>query len=77
MVVVKQRSGQQKPATSSVETTINKNAQATLSSIRHTIRKNKYCLGLHMAAICRVSTILWSQKPITVKRKQYCPTKSF
>uniref|UniRef100_A0A8C5XK91 Large ribosomal subunit protein eL28 n=1 Tax=Microcebus murinus TaxID=30608 RepID=A0A8C5XK91_MICMU len=54
VVVMKRRSGQRKPATSYVRTTINKNARATLSSIRHMIRKNKYrpdlrmvsCLGL-------------------------------
>uniref|UniRef100_A0A2K5EKP4 Large ribosomal subunit protein eL28 n=1 Tax=Aotus nancymaae TaxID=37293 RepID=A0A2K5EKP4_AOTNA len=42
VVVMKRRSGQRKPATSYVRTTINKNARATLSSIRHMIRKNKY-----------------------------------
>ncbi|KAI4546133.1 hypothetical protein MG293_002688 [Ovis ammon polii] len=43
--------GQCKLATSYVWTTINKNAQATLSSIQHMIRKNKYHLDLHMATI--------------------------
>ncbi|KAH0507170.1 60S ribosomal protein L28 [Microtus ochrogaster] len=42
MMVMKRRSGQRKPATSYVRTTIKKNARATLSSIRHMIRKNKY-----------------------------------
>uniref|UniRef100_A0AC11DSW7 Uncharacterized protein n=1 Tax=Ovis aries TaxID=9940 RepID=A0AC11DSW7_SHEEP len=56
--------GQCKLATSYVWTTINKNAQATLSSIQHMIRKNKYHLDLHMAAIHRASTILRSQKPV-------------
>ncbi|KAK7813334.1 hypothetical protein U0070_015531 [Myodes glareolus] len=35
VVVMKRRSGQRKPATSYVRTTINKNTRATLSSIRH------------------------------------------
>uniref|UniRef100_A0A8C2SJ43 Large ribosomal subunit protein eL28 n=1 Tax=Capra hircus TaxID=9925 RepID=A0A8C2SJ43_CAPHI len=56
--------GQCKLATSYVWTTINKNAQATLSSIQHMIQKNKYHLDLRMAAIRRASTILHSQKPV-------------
>uniref|UniRef100_A0A452E412 Large ribosomal subunit protein eL28 n=1 Tax=Capra hircus TaxID=9925 RepID=A0A452E412_CAPHI len=59
--------GQCKLATSYVWTTINKNAQATLSSIQHMIQKNKYHLDLRMAAIHRASTILHSQKPVMVK----------
>ena len=59
--------GQCKLATSYVWTTINKNAQATLSSIQHMIQKNKYHLDLRMAAIRRASTILHSQKPVMVK----------
>uniref|UniRef100_A0A2K6EWU7 Large ribosomal subunit protein eL28 n=1 Tax=Propithecus coquereli TaxID=379532 RepID=A0A2K6EWU7_PROCO len=58
VVVMKRRSGQRKPATSYVPTTINKNARATLSSIRHMIRKNKYRPDLRMAAIRRASAIL-------------------
>ncbi|XP_059941347.1 large ribosomal subunit protein eL28 isoform X1 [Mesoplodon densirostris] len=49
VVVMKRRSGQRKPATSYVRTTINKNARATLSSIRHMIRKNKYRPDLRMS----------------------------
>uniref|UniRef100_A0A8D2GT37 Large ribosomal subunit protein eL28 n=1 Tax=Urocitellus parryii TaxID=9999 RepID=A0A8D2GT37_UROPR len=48
VVVMKRRSGQRKPATNYVRTTINKNARATLSSIRHMIRKNKYRPDLRM-----------------------------
>ncbi|XP_050627776.1 60S ribosomal protein L28 isoform X1 [Macaca thibetana thibetana] len=76
VVVIKRRSGQRKPATSYVRTTINKNARATLSSIRHMIRKNKYRPDLRMAAIRRASAILRSQKPVMVKRKRTRPTKS-
>ncbi|MEJ1287711.1 ribosomal protein L28 [Cricetulus griseus] len=76
VVVMKRRSGQRKPATSYVRTTINKNARATLSSIRHMIRKNKYRPDLRMAAIRRASAILRSQKPVVVKRKRTRPTKS-
>uniref|UniRef100_A0A452VKL6 Large ribosomal subunit protein eL28 n=1 Tax=Ursus maritimus TaxID=29073 RepID=A0A452VKL6_URSMA len=76
VVVRKRRSGQRKPATSYVRTTINKNARATLSSIRHMIRKNKYRPDLRMAAIRRASAILRSQKPVMVKRKRARPTKS-
>ncbi|XP_017502728.3 large ribosomal subunit protein eL28 isoform X2 [Manis javanica] len=76
VVVMKRRSGQRKPATSYVRTTINKNARATLSSIRHMIRKNKYRPDLRMAAIRRASAILRSQKPVMVKRKRARPTKS-
>ena len=46
VVVMKQRSGQQKPATSYVWTIINKNTWATLNTIQHIIHKNKYCLYL-------------------------------
>uniref|UniRef100_A0A9L0RPN6 Large ribosomal subunit protein eL28 n=1 Tax=Equus caballus TaxID=9796 RepID=A0A9L0RPN6_HORSE len=76
VVVMKRRSGQRKPATSYVRTTINKNARATLSSIRHMIRRNKYRPDLRMAAIRRASAILRSQKPVMVKRKRTRPTKS-
>ncbi|XP_045148316.1 60S ribosomal protein L28 [Echinops telfairi] len=76
VVVLKRRTGQRKPATSYVRTTINKNARATLSSIRHMIRKNKYRPDLRMAAIRRASAILRSQKPVMVKRKRTRPTKS-
>ncbi|XP_019293438.1 60S ribosomal protein L28 [Panthera pardus] len=76
VVVMKRRSGQRKPATSYVRTTINKNARATLSSIRHMIRKNKYRPDLRMAAIRRASAILRSQKPVMVKRRRARPTKS-
>ncbi|XP_055266716.1 60S ribosomal protein L28 isoform X1 [Moschus berezovskii] len=76
VVVMKRRSGQRKPATSYVRTTINKNARATLSSIRHMIRKNKYRPDLRMAAIRRASAILRSQKPVMVKRKPSRPSKS-
>ncbi|XP_064232433.1 large ribosomal subunit protein eL28-like [Aotus nancymaae] len=76
VVVMKRRSGQRKPATSYVRTTINKNARATLSSIRHMICKNKYRPDLRMAAVRRASAILRSQKPVMVKRKRTCATKS-
>ncbi|XP_041515688.1 60S ribosomal protein L28-like [Microtus oregoni] len=71
VVVMKCRSGQRKLATSYVRTTINKNARATLSSIRHMYRPN-----LRMAAIRRASAILQSQKPVVMKRKRTRPTKS-
>ncbi|EPY72703.1 60S ribosomal protein L28-like [Camelus ferus] len=71
LVVMKQRSRQPKPATFCVRTTTNKNARATLSSIRHMIR-----MDLRVAAIRRARAILHSQKPVMVKRKQTRPTKS-
>ncbi|KAB0388766.1 hypothetical protein E2I00_000722 [Balaenoptera physalus] len=51
VVVMKRRSSQRKAAASYMRTTINKNARATLSGIRHVIRKNKYRPGLRVAAI--------------------------
>ncbi|XP_032951176.1 60S ribosomal protein L28-like [Rhinolophus ferrumequinum] len=53
VVIMKQRSGQRKPATSYMQTTGNKTARATLSSIRHMIRKNKYRPDLLMEVIRR------------------------
>ncbi|XP_036029792.1 60S ribosomal protein L28-like [Onychomys torridus] len=76
VVVMKCRSGQRRPSTSYVKTTINKNAWATLSSIRHVIQKNKYRPDLCMAVIRRARAILPSQKPMVVKRKRPCPTRS-
>uniref|UniRef100_A0A8C9IBS8 Large ribosomal subunit protein eL28 n=1 Tax=Piliocolobus tephrosceles TaxID=591936 RepID=A0A8C9IBS8_9PRIM len=76
VVVTTRRSGQRKPATPYVWTTINKNARATLSSSRHMIRKNKYRPDQRMAAIRRASATLRSQKPVMVKRKRTLPTKS-
>uniref|UniRef100_A0A2I3GPK4 Large ribosomal subunit protein eL28 n=1 Tax=Nomascus leucogenys TaxID=61853 RepID=A0A2I3GPK4_NOMLE len=76
VVVMKRRSGQPKPATSYARTTSNKNARAILSGIRHMILKNKHLPDLRMAAICRASAILRSQKPVMVKQKRTRPTKS-
>ncbi|KAL1776749.1 60S ribosomal protein L28 [Sigmodon hispidus] len=78
MVVMKCRSGKRKPTINYLRTTINKNAQATHSSIRDMIRKNKYHPNLHMAAIRRASVILHSQKPVVMKRKHAhaSPTRS-
>ncbi|XP_028928519.1 60S ribosomal protein L28 [Ornithorhynchus anatinus] len=76
VVVLKRRAGQRKPATSYVRTTINKNARATLSSLRHIIRKNKYRKDLRMAALRRASAILRSQKPVVVKKKRARTPKS-
>ncbi|KAM7154798.1 large ribosomal subunit protein eL28-like [Molossus nigricans] len=58
VVIIKQRSGQRKPAISYMQTTINKNAWATLSNTWHMILKNKYHPDLHLVAIHRASAIL-------------------
>nr|XP_039316542.1 60S ribosomal protein L28-like [Saimiri boliviensis boliviensis] len=76
VLVMKRRSGQRKPATSCVQTTISKNARATLNSIRHMTRKNKYRPDLGMAAVHKASAILRSQKAVMMKRRRTCPTKS-
>nr|XP_032648959.1 60S ribosomal protein L28 [Chelonoidis abingdonii] len=68
--------GQRKPATSYEKTTINKNARATLNSLRHIIRKNNYRKDLRMAALRRASAILRSQKPVVVKKKRTRATKT-
>uniref|UniRef100_A0A8K9WZW2 Large ribosomal subunit protein eL28 n=1 Tax=Oncorhynchus mykiss TaxID=8022 RepID=A0A8K9WZW2_ONCMY len=71
VIVLKKRAGQRKPATSYEKITINKNSRATLSSLRHIIRKNNYRKDLRMAALRRASAILMSQKPVvkgTMKR---------
>ncbi|XP_063066129.1 60S ribosomal protein L28 [Engraulis encrasicolus] len=69
VVVLKKRAGQRKPVASYEKITINKNARATLSSLRHIIRKNHYRRDLRMAAVRRASAILRSQKPVVVKKK--------
>ncbi|XP_053218849.1 60S ribosomal protein L28-like [Podarcis raffonei] len=76
VVVLKKRTGQQKPAASYEKITINKNACATLSSLCHIIRKNNYHKDLRMAALRRASAILRSQKPVVVKKKQTRATKA-
>ncbi|CAM5130915.1 unnamed protein product [Natator depressus] len=76
VVVLKKRAGQRKPATCYEKTTINKNARATLSSLRHIIRKNSYRKDLRMAALRRASAILRSQKPVVVKKKRTRATKT-
>ncbi|XP_042333158.1 60S ribosomal protein L28 [Sceloporus undulatus] len=76
VVVLKKRAGQRKPATSYEKITINKNARATLSSLRHIIRKNNYRKDLRMAALRRASAILRSQKPVVVKKKRTRATKA-
>ncbi|KAI1904772.1 hypothetical protein AGOR_G00009130 [Albula goreensis] len=70
VVVLKKRAGQRKPATLYEKITINKNSRATLSSLRHIIRKNNYRKDLRMAALRRASAILKSQKPVVVKKKR-------
>ncbi|XP_060226088.1 large ribosomal subunit protein eL28-like [Meriones unguiculatus] len=75
VVVVMRQIRSAKPATS-VRTTVNKNARATLSSIRYMIPKNRYHPDLRMAAICRASAILRSQKPVVVRRKMTRPSKN-
>nr|ACN10150.1 60S ribosomal protein L28 [Salmo salar]ACN12501.1 60S ribosomal protein L28 [Salmo salar] len=70
VVVLKKRAGQRKPATSYEKITINKNSRATLSSLRHIIRKNNYRKDLRMAALRRASAILMSQKPVVVKKRR-------
>uniref|UniRef100_A0A8D0B0E5 60S ribosomal protein L28 n=1 Tax=Salvator merianae TaxID=96440 RepID=A0A8D0B0E5_SALMN len=56
--------------------TINKNTRATLSSLRHIIRKNNYRKDLRMAALRHASAILRSQKPVVAKKKQTRATKT-
>ncbi|KAK1884308.1 60S ribosomal protein L28 [Dissostichus eleginoides] len=70
VVVLKKRKGQHKPASSYEKITINKNARATLNSVRHIISKSKYRKDLRMAALRRASAILKSQKPVVVKKKR-------
>uniref|UniRef100_A0A3P8X747 Large ribosomal subunit protein eL28 n=2 Tax=Esox lucius TaxID=8010 RepID=A0A3P8X747_ESOLU len=70
VVVLKKRAGQRKPATSYEKITINKNSRATLSSLRHIIRKNNYRKDLRMAALRRASAILMSQKHVVVKKRR-------
>lgn len=49
--------GQHKPASSYEKITINKNSRATLNSLRHIIRKNKYRKDLRMVRF--ISTVDW------------------
>ncbi|XP_036110519.1 60S ribosomal protein L28-like [Molossus molossus] len=84
LVVMKRRSGRRKPVTSYVRTTINKNAWATLSSTPYLIRKNKYLLDLHMAAIHRaqpevrdVSFSLASSSTVFLFQFQQLPVSQF
>ncbi|XP_028665072.1 60S ribosomal protein L28 [Erpetoichthys calabaricus] len=76
VVVLKKRAGQRKPVSSYEKITINKNSRATLNSLRHIIRKNKYRKDLRMAALRRASAILKSQKPVIVKKKRTRAAKS-
>ncbi|XP_053307457.1 60S ribosomal protein L28 [Spea bombifrons] len=70
IVILKKRTGQRKPATSYEKITVNKNSRATLSSLRHIIRKNNYRKDLRMAALRRASAIIRSQKPVVLKKKR-------
>ncbi|KAM9568924.1 large ribosomal subunit protein eL28-like isoform 1-T5 [Salvelinus alpinus] len=70
VVVLKKRAGQRKPATSYEKITINKNSRATLSSLRHIIRKNNYRKDLRMAVLRRASAILMSQKRVVVVKRR-------
>ena len=70
LVVLKKRSGQRKPAASYDRISIRRNARATLSSLRHLVRKNRYRPDLRMAALRRASAILRSQRPLLVRKKR-------
>ncbi|XP_063312786.1 large ribosomal subunit protein eL28-like [Pelobates fuscus] len=70
VVILKKCAGQHKPVTSYEKITINKNPRATLSSVRHIIRKNNYRKDLRMAALRRARAILKTQKPVVVKKKR-------
>ncbi|XP_064878799.1 large ribosomal subunit protein eL28-like isoform X1 [Oncorhynchus nerka] len=70
VVVLKKRAGQRKPANSYEKITINKNSRATLSSLRHIIRKSNYRKDLRMAALRRASAILMSQKRVVVVKRR-------
>ncbi|XP_031433837.1 60S ribosomal protein L28-like [Clupea harengus] len=76
VVMLKKRAGQRKPANCYEKITVNKNARATLSSLRHIIRKNHYRRDLRMSALRRASAILRSQKPVVVKKKRTRATKT-
>ncbi|CAM2118617.1 unnamed protein product [Caretta caretta] len=76
VVELKKRAVQRKPATSYEKTAINKNAQATLNSLRHIIHKNSFCKDLCMSALRCASAILQSQKPVVVKKKRTWATKT-
>uniref|UniRef100_G1MMG8 Large ribosomal subunit protein eL28 n=3 Tax=Ailuropoda melanoleuca TaxID=9646 RepID=G1MMG8_AILME len=76
VAAMKRRSGHRKLATSYVQTTMNKNAQGPLNSIRYTILEYKYGPDLHMTAILRAPAILLNQKPVMEKRQWARPTES-
>ncbi|XP_042829872.1 60S ribosomal protein L28-like [Panthera tigris] len=76
VVVMKRRSLQGKPTTPYLWTTMNKNAPATLRSIRHSIHKNKDHPDPYVAAIRTASAIPRRQKPVTVKRKRPAPPRA-
>ncbi|XP_049500841.1 60S ribosomal protein L28-like [Panthera uncia] len=76
VVVMKRRSLQGKPTTPYLWTTMNKNAPATLGSIRHRIHTNKDHPDPYVAAIRTASAIPRRQKPVTVKRKRPAPPRA-
>lgn len=84
VIVMKCRSSQCKPATLYMRNTINRNAPATLCSIRSMIQKKKIQKNMIQSiALIRESRpssepvpSCEAQKPVVVKRKWTCPTKS-
>ncbi|CAF0806044.1 unnamed protein product [Didymodactylos carnosus] len=59
----------QKPAKSIRKITFKKDARRTLTSIRRTIRKQRYRKDLKMAALRRASALLRGQKPVVVSKR--------
>ncbi|XP_033928307.1 large ribosomal subunit protein eL28 [Melopsittacus undulatus] len=76
VVVLKKRTGQRKPSSSSSRISIHRDARATLRSLRNIIRKNRYRRDLRMAALRRASAILRSQKPVVMKKKRVRAAKA-
>ncbi|KAL4219674.1 60S ribosomal protein L28 [Mactra antiquata] len=68
VLVTRKASANGLPAVTYNRTELKKGSRRTLTSIRNTVRKNKYRKDLKMAAVRRASAILKSQKPVAVRK---------
>nr|AGG41268.1 ribosomal protein L28 [Cerebratulus lacteus] len=68
VLVTRKATGTRKPASSFNKVELKKGNRAALNTIRKTLRKNRYRKDLKMKALRRASAILYSQRPVVLKK---------
>ncbi|XP_064649419.1 large ribosomal subunit protein eL28-like [Lineus longissimus] len=69
VVVTRKSTGARKPSKSFSRVELKRGSRRSLDTIRKTLRTNRYRKDLKMPALRRASAILYSQRPIVLKKK--------